>query len=1060
MISWFARNDVAANLLLVFIVATGLYTAVRVLPLEVTPTIDPEMISINVIQRGGAPADIESAITIRIEEAIADYQDIEQINSTSSEGNASIRAMLYPGADKLKALNEIKSRIDALSTLPTTAERPTISASETSFDVISLVVYGDLDEKELTTLTRELEDELLRTPGISQTRIEGIRNFEISINVNEDSLREYVLSIRDISNAIKSQSLDLSAGQVRTKSGDILLSSSSQAYDYQDYASLTIRNFDDGSKLKLGDIATIEDGFEENKIITRFNGRRAALITVNRSGNENAIDIAESVKNFIIDKQPELPSTVRLSFWDDTSTEIKGRLSILAGSAIQGAILVMIMLTLFLRLTVALWVVIGIPVCFAGAMILMPYLGVTINTMSLFGFIIVLGVVVDDAIVTGENIYTHYTRHGDGLRAAIEGTEEVAKPVIFGVLTTIAAFVPLTQMGAGHGAFVKAIALVVICCLIFSIIETKLILPSHLKHLKKPHLEPTTQNPIMKVLLGLQNRVSLGMQNFINKTYRPFVVKAVKNRYLTLVSFICIMYMSITLISAGFVRVSFFPVLDSDMATASISMAEGTPSEVTQNAITALDQSAGALAEKYTNSETGNSNVKGILSTLGTLGSSSLGNAGSTNIGRINVALNTGKDAAFPLSTSEFAQEWRELSPQITGVESLSFRSTLFRIGDPVNIQLTSSDDDALQRVIPQIEQKLASYDGVFDIANSINDGKRELNITLKPEGRLLGFDLQSVSDQVRFAYFGDEAQRIQRSRDDVRVMVKYPLAERSNIADLEDLMITSSSEISARFADIASVSWSRAATSIKRVDQQRAVNITADIDKKTVNQSLLSNELDEFMSTLLADTSQITYSLEGENAETRESGQGLLFGLIFTLLAIYTLLAIPFKSYSQPFIVMSVIPFSITGAILGHFIMGASMSFFSLFGMLALLGILVNDSLVMVDWVNKRVASGIDKHEAIINAGAARFRPIFLTSITTFVGLLPILFDTSAPAQFLIPMAISLGFGILYATFITLIMVPCNYVILEDIKSIFNSKDEKTDTTYEPLSETLDNTL
>jgi len=479
MISWFARNDVAANLLLIFIVATGLYTAARVLPLEVTPTIDPEMISINVIQRGGAPADIESAITVRIEEAIADYQDIEHINSTSSEGNASIRAMLYPGADKLKALNEIKSRIDALSTLPTTAERPTISASETSFDVISLVVYGDLDEKELTRITRDLEDELLRTPGISQTRIEGVRNFEISINVNEDSLREYGLNIRDISNAIKSQSLDLSAGQVRTKSGDILLSSKSQAYDYQDYASLTIRNFDDGSKLKLSDIATIEDGFEENKIITRFNGRRAALITVNRSGNENAIDIAESVKNFIVEKEPELPSTVRLSFWDDTSTEIKGRLSILAGSAIQGAILVMIMLTLFLRLTVALWVVIGIPVCFAGAMVLMPYLGVTINTMSLFGFIIVLGVVVDDAIVTGENIYTHYTRHGDGLRAAIEGTEEVAKPVIFGVLTTIAAFVPLTQMGAGHGAFVKAIALVVICCLIFSIIETKLILPSH-----------------------------------------------------------------------------------------------------------------------------------------------------------------------------------------------------------------------------------------------------------------------------------------------------------------------------------------------------------------------------------------------------------------------------------------------------------------------------------------------------------------------------------------------------------------------------------------------------
>lgn len=1060
MISWFARNDVAANLLLIFIVATGLYTIVKVLPLEVTPTIDPEMININVIQRGGAPADIESAITIRIEEAIADYQDIEHINSTSSEGNASVRAMLYPGADKLKALNEIKSRVDALSSLPTTAERPTISASETTFDVISLVVYGDLDEKELTTLTRELEDDLLRTPGISQTKIEGIRNFEISINVTEDALREYGLTIRDISNAIQSQSLDLSAGQVRTKSGDILLSSKSQAYDYQDYAGLTIRNFDDGSKLKLRDIATIEDGFEENKIITRFNGRRAALITVSRNGNENAIEIAESVKNFIAEKMPELPDTVQLSFWDDTSTEIKGRLSILLGSAIQGAILVVIMLTLFLRLTVALWVVIGIPVCFAGAMILLPYFGVTINTMSLFGFIIVLGVVVDDAIVTGENVYTHFSRHGDGLRAAIEGTEEVAKPVIFGVLTTIAAFVPLTQMGAGHGAFVKAIAVVVICCLIFSIIETKLILPAHLKHLKQQNDKTQSRNVVMRILLGLQSKVSEGMQKFINNLYRPFLIKAVKNRYLTLVSFICIMYVSVTIISAGFVRVSFFPVLDSETARATITMADGTPSQVTQNAITALDQSAAALAEKYTDSESGASNVKGILSTLGSAGSSNSSTSGSTNLGRVNVALFTGKDATFPLTTSEFVQEWRETSPQITGVESLNFRSELFRIGDPINIQLTSSDDQALQQVIPKIEQKLATYEGVFDIGNSINDGKQELNITLKPEGRLLGFDLQSVTDQVRFAYFGDEAQRIQRSRDDVRVMVKYPLAERSRIADLEDLMISSSGENSARFADIANVSWSRAPSSIKRVDQQRAVNITADIDKKSVNQTQLSNELDEFISTLLAETPQITYSLEGENAETRESSEGLKFGLIFTLLAIYTLLAIPFKSYSQPLIVMSVIPFSITGAILGHFIMGASMSFFSLFGMLALLGILVNDSLVMVDWVNKRVASGVNQYEAIINAGAARFRPIFLTSITTFVGLLPILFDTSAPAQFLIPMAISLGFGILYATFITLIMVPCNYVILEDIKGIFKNKNEKIDITSQPLSETLNNTL
>ena len=1056
MIEWFARNDVAANLLLIFLVALGLNSAFRVLPLEVMPTVTAELVSINTVQRGATPADIESGITTRIEEAIADYVDIDEIQSTSSEGNSSIRATLIGGSDKQKALNEIKSRVDALSTLPGSAERPTISSPERTSEVMTVVVYGDVDEKELNLLGRQVEDEILRVPGISQTSIEGIRPFEISINISEQSLREYGLNIADISNAIRAQSIDLSAGQVRSKSGDILLSTRSQAYNFDDYANITIRNFADGSRLKLSDIADIDDGFDENAVLTRYNGKRAVRIRIDRTGNESAIEVAKKVYAYIDQAKDDMPESVKLGVWDDDAVRVENRLLTLGKSAWQGALLVFILLALMLRTKVAIWVVVGIPVCFAGALALMPLVGVTINSMSVFGFIIVLGVVVDDAIVTGENIYTHFTRHGDGLRAAIEGTEEVTKPVVFGVLTTIAAFFPMALYTEGHGAFAAAMATVVICCLIFSLVESKLILPAHLKHLKNAEQRSGSSNIVVEKFRQFQDRISSGMMSFAHNVYKPFLVKVVRHRYLTLTIFTCLTVLATTMFSTGMVGFSFFPRLPSETATVTLTMAEGTPYEVTAKALEKIESAAIAEAENYVNSETGESSIFGIMSTVGSQGGGGRNSRGAGNRARVQVEMDISDSAPVPLNGFKFINDWRERAGPIMGVESLTYRAERFRFSDPVNVRITSNDDETLRNIIPVVEEKLASYNGVFDISNTLNNGKRELRIDLKPEGELLGLSLQDVGSQVRSAFFGTEAQRIQRERDDIRVMVKYPLNERSDLSELDDLLIKTGNNSEARFGDIATVEWSRSASSIARVDQRRAISVTADVDKSIVDETALANELDAFLAETFAPYKSLAYSLEGQQADQRESNQDNLFSMMFILIVVYTLLAIPFRSYSQPFIVIAVIPFSLVGVIIGHTILGINMSVLSIWGVLALLGILVNDSLVMVDWINRKLDEGTDKFEAIVESGAARFRPIILTSVTTFAGVFPIMFDSTPQGQFLVPMATSLGFGVLFGTVITLLMVPCNYMILQDIRRLLNKDIEPTKEDYVPLSNEL----
>ena len=1028
MIAWFARNHVAANLLLASIVIAGLYTMLRILPVEVFPSFELETVNVSVAYRAATPEDMETGVVNKIEEAISDLPDIEKLTSRSSEGSATVTAEVRSGADPQRLLNDIKSRVDALSTLPVDAERPVVERPLIKREVLSVVVAGDLDEKELNELARQVRDELVRLPNLTQADLEGVRPYEIAIEVSEHKLRQYGITIDDVASAIQGQSIDLSAGRIRSPSGEILLRANAQAYYYGQFASIVIKRFDDGSELKLDDLANIDDGFEEDPIFTRFNGKRAAVVNVYRVGVESAIQISDIVHQYLEDNRFRYPPSVELGVWDDDATIIKARLNTLLTNAAQGALLVSILLGLFLRPVIAFWVVVGIPVTFMGALAVMPAFGVTINILSLFGFILVLGLVVDDAIVTGENIYSHYSRDPNGLAAAINGTKEVSTPVIFGILTTVVAFLPFVFIEGRLSILFEQVAFVVIPVLLFSLVESKLILPAHLKHIKQ--LKEYGNKP--PLLVRMQGACSNSLIWFVTHIYRPVVNACLNRRYLTWFTFVCIFFVSVSLLTQGWTRFVFFPRIQSETARASLYMKEGTPLFETQAVIRQLEEQAVRLQEKYIDPVSGESIIENILATEGM---SRGGGSGQSHIGSVRFEITPPEHRSLSVDSSTLVREWRQSIGPIIGVDQLTFRAEIGRPGDPIDVQLVSQDLTSLEAVAEKIKQKLATYDGVFDISDNLSDGKQELKIELLPEAELLGFDLRQVTRQVREAFYGNEAQRIQRGRDDIRVMVRYPLNERGNLADLDELLVRTPEGEQARFGDIATAHWGRSPSTIYHVAQERAVNVIADIDKTSVNMTLLSEDLSDYLDELLLQYPRVQASLEGEAKEQRDSFVTMLWGGAIVLFGIYTLLAIPFASYSQPFIVMSVIPFAFIGAISGHWLMGIDLSMMSLMGLMALVGIVVNDSLVLVDFVNRKVKEGMPIEKAVRESGAARFRPVILTSLTTFLGLLPLLFETSTQAQFLIPMAISLGFGVLFATFITLILIPCHYLILEDIK-------------------------
>ena len=786
----------------------------------------------------------------------------------------------------------------------------------------------------------------------------------------------------------------------------------------------------DGAILRIRDIASVNDGFEEGGVVTRFNGNNAVIVAVYRVGDQNAVEIAETVRAYIDSKTSGLPQGLELRYWDDESASIESRLGIMLNSAIQGSVLVILLLSLFLRPAVAGWVFLGIPISFIGSFIFLYWFGISLNLMSAFGFILVLGIVVDDAIVTGENVFSHLRTGKNGLDAAIDGTREVAVSVTFGILTTIAAFTPLALMDGDLGEFFQPVSLVVIPVLLLSLVESKLVLPAHLRHIKVSAIRKESG------FTRWQESMALGLETAIHCYYKPVLESAVRNRYATFATFCGVLLLVAALVAGGWTRWVFFPSGDSETAYAVVTMPAGTPFELTDSHVRRIAEAAGQLREKYRNPETGASIITNIIATTGASDEEY-----QPNIGEVQFEMAPLETRTDSLSTTDLANEWRTLAGPITGAESVQYRSSFFRPGDPVDVQISGNSLDMLDRAGNALKAWLETQPGVFDISDSLSDGKQELQVELKPLGQVLGLTRNDIVSQISQAFQGLEAQRIQRGQDEVRVLVRYPLRQRDNFASLDDMPIEAPDGSLVPLGSLAELQPGRGPSEITRIDQNRVLNVTADVNKESVNLPDLQVRLQSFLNGILDQYPSIRYSLEGEQREEERSVQSLAQGLLVALGVIYCLLALPLKSYLQPIIVMSVIPFGLIGAVAGHWLMGFPLSIVSVLGMIALIGVVINDSLVLVDFTNRRSGQGDTLAQAVRTAALKRFRPVMLTSLTTFTGLVPLLLERSTTAQLLIPMGVSLGFGILFATLVTLILAPVMLLIVGDLQDFIADK-------------------
>jgi len=1027
MISWFAKNSVAANLLMFVILIAGSYTMWQRVTVETFPSIEFDYINVSVPFRGSTPEEVEQTVSTRIEEAVYDLEGIKELSSSSSEGIGRVTIEVEEGYDVKDLLDQVKSRVDALNTLPIEAEKPIISQSIRRREAISVVVSGDLPEKELRRYAEIIQQEIASLPGLSQIETSGVRSYEIAIEFNQARLNEFDLSLQDVANAVNQRSLDLSAGQVRSERGDILLRLKGQSYTREEFTQIPILTRPDGTILELGDLATIRDGFEEESINTRFDGKPSIELEIYRTGTQSTIEVSERVINYVETKESELPAGVSLSVWRDRSEPLEARLSTLISSAVQGGLLVILLLALFLRPSIALWVSLGIPIAFAGGMIFMPELGISVNLISLFAFILVLGIVVDDAIVTGENIYNHLNKGDKPLDAAINGTKEVAVPVTFGVITTMVAFLPLAFMGGGWGVFYSQIPYIVIPVLIFSLVESKFILPAHIGHMKA-----TAEQKKPNKIIQYQQKFAKGFEQAILKFYKPLLAFVLHRWFLSLVIFVSILLIVWATISSGITRFVYFPRIQSEIARVSLQMPEGTPFEVTDSYVEKITNAALKLQEKYRDDE-GNSVVEHIFSSSGSTWG---GGSASSNIGRVMIEMMPPEKRDESITSTKLVSEWRQLIGPLPGVETLTFRAEIGRSGDPIDVQLRGSDITRLNAAANEVKQTLSTVSGVFDIADSFSKGKQEIQFKLKPQAETLGISLSDLARQVRNSYFGVEVQRIQRGREDVRVMLRLAQEERGSLEGLNSLLINTPAGGKIPLSQLAELSYGKSPASIYRINRQRTLNITADVDKENADIEAIKRRIVADATEIVSNYPGVSFSLEGEAREQEESNYNLLISLGFVLFAIYILLAIPFKSYVQPFVVMGVIPFGAAMATIGHWIMGMPLSIMSMMGMLALTGVVVNDSLVLVDYINQqRRKYGESLTDAVLHAGVRRLRPVMLTSLTTFAGLMPLIFEKSTQAQFLIPMAVSLGFGILLSTLVTLVLVPLLYYKATHVK-------------------------
>lgn len=1029
IIRWFSRNHVAANFLMLIVLVMGIMTWFQ-LKKEIFPETGVDIVSVQVPYPNAAPEEVASGVCLPIEEAIQDVDGIKRITSRANESFGSVNAEIESGYNLRNIMDDIKTRVDAINNLAENAEKPIIEELLLKAQVLSVAVTAKTDERTLRELAERVRDELLAADAITQVSLGGVREFEVSIEVSEQTLREYGLTFDQVANAVRASSLDLPSGSVRTDGGEILFRTARKRYTADEFRDITVVTRPDGSRVLLAEIAEIIDGFEDVYVETQLDGTPTILVNVFRVGDEDTRRVAEASKRVVENAPTFLPDGVQLDVWNDTSVYLRGRMDLLARNGFFGLLLVFLVLALFLQPSLAALVSIGIPVSFAGAIMLMPWTGISINMISLFAFILVLGIVVDDAIVVGENVFRRMRNGEDPKIASYKGTHEVGVVVIFGVLTTAVAFTPMLTLSGVSGKIWPNIPLIVIPTLLFSLVQSKLILPAHLA-LLKPIGERRSPGRLTRMRLWF----SEGLERVIDRFYRPLLRRCLTMRYVVLSLFVALLVICSSYVMGGWIKFTFMPEVEAELVSAKLRMAQGVPPEFTEAAVEHMAEQARVLAERH-------GVVEHMLTSVGTqpfqVGFDAVGGIPTgDHLGEVTLQLAQAKNRT--LKATELIAEWRELTGTIPGAEELFFRTESASGGNAIDLEVSGRDIDALEAVSQKIREQLASYGWVTDIADNNRAGKRQFNLEqLTPQAEALDLRLIDVAQQIRQGFYGEEVQRLQRGRHEVKVMVRYPQEERQSLENLDSMKVRLKDGSEVPFSEIGIASYGRGYASVQRSDGKRSIKISADINKLNPEASatLVSQDLQEKVFPELAKAyPSVTFQFRGEQQDQRESIEDMQRGFLIALFVMYVLMAIPLRSYTQPLIVMSVIPFGLVGAVGGHVIMGMDLSIMSMCGAVALAGVVVNDSLVLVDYVNREVAKGRPIIDAAWEAGAARFRPILLTSLTTFAGLTPMLLETDLQAKFLIPMAVSLSFGILFATGITLILVPCIYLMLEDKK-------------------------
>ncbi|MGD9807955.1 MAG: efflux RND transporter permease subunit [Deferribacterales bacterium] len=1017
-IAWITNNHVAANLLMFFLLVGGFITFTT-MKTEVFPSIDMDEVSISVSYPGASPSEVVEGVILVVEDAVSSLEWTDKVTSVAREGSGTVTVELVEGTDRQLAYQDIKAEIDRITTFPDEAEDPVVSLSSRKRSVVDVTVYGDVPELELRYYADLFRQNLLNNENITLADYAyTIKDKEIRIKISENDLRKYSLTLADVANKIAATSVDLPVGSLDREQGELVLRMKDKRYTGLEYADIPIVSGADTGTILLGDIAEINEGFEDADIIETFNGKQGLTIRVYRVGKQTPDSISKAVKQTIEDTELTIPDKVKIAVWDDDSELLQSRLDLLMRNAALGLALVLVILAVFLEFKLAIWVAMGIPISFFGAVMILPHLGVSINMISSFAFILALGIVVDDAIVVGENIHAHRMMGKSRYQAAVDGVHEVLGAVTFSVLTTVTAFLPLLFIEGPMKLLMTVIPYVVISVLVLSLLESFFILPAHLNSKDKPKKE-------RRFSLGIRQKIRDGLDFFINVIYGKFMIKVINYRYVTIAVFIGLVIMTYGEIKSGNMRFTFMPKVERDVIRVTISMPEGTTIEKLQRVINHINERA-KVTDDMVRKETGfdKSYIDYVIT-----------GAASGSSGRVSVALLPSEER--DISTTKFEQLLRKNVGYVQGVESIIYTSSGLRFGDNINVRYAHSDEEILTKVSDEMKDALTGYDGVTDIEDTFDRGKKEIIFRVNDLGKKYGLTNEEIGRQVRAAFYGVEALKYQRGLDEVTVRVEYPENEKTGLENLMQMHIKTSTGMEIPFYMVAEYERGQGLATINRTDRKQVVNVTASTEAKANPTEIMNKLTETLLPEQMALYPGLSWKFEGEEERRQESIGGIVKFIPVAMLAMYALLAVPFRSYIQPVIVLTAIPFGLAGAVWGHMLMGFDISMMSIFGMVAVAGVVVNDSLVLVDFINKFVDKTHMSTATVIEAAKRRFRPILMTSLTTFFGLFPMILEKSTHAKFLVPMAVSLAFGVLFTTFVALILVPCIYMVIEDIKKI-----------------------